>query len=99
MACMSIIRIDSDAVASASSGASASIARIQQEVQVLHAQLTNLQSSWQGPAASAFQGVVTSWHGTQQRVEADLTALTQALARTATHYADLEAATMRVFGG
>lgn len=96
---MSIIHIDSDAVASAAAGAAASIARIQHEVQTLHSQLGNLQASWQGPAATAFQSVVGNWHITQQRVEADLTAITNALARSAQHYAELEAATLRVFSG
>ena len=96
---MSIIRIDSDAVASAATAASASITRIQHEVHTLHTQLGNLESSWQGPAATAFQGLVASWHQTQQRVEADLSAITQALGRSAQHYAELEAATMRVFSG
>ena len=96
---MSIIRIDSDAVASAATAASVSIARIQHEVHTLHTQLGNLQSSWQGPAATAFQGLVVSWHQTQQRVETDLSAITEALRRSAQHYAELEAATLRVFSG
>jgi len=96
---MSIIHIDSDAVASAATGATASIARIQHEVQALHAQLGSLQTSWQGPAATAFQTAVSNWHLTQQRIEADLNAIAQALARSAQHYSDLEAATLRVFSG
>jgi len=96
---MSIIRVDSQAVATAAHSATSSIARIQHEVQVLHAQLVSLEHSWQGPAATAFQSVVGQWHQTQQRVESELTALATALSRSAQHYADLEAATLRAFGG
>lgn len=94
---MSIIRIDSQAVAAAASAASASIATLQNDVQNLHAHLTSLESSWQGPAATAFQGVVTAWHNTQQKVETDLQSLAEALGRVAQHYAELETATLRAF--
>jgi uncharacterized protein YukE len=45
----------------------------------------------------AFQNVVAQWHSTQQQVERDLTAITQALGHAARHYADIESATMRMF--
>ena len=53
---MTTYRVDSEAVLSAMSAARASSGRIQAEVAGLHAQLTNLQGSWSGQAATAFQG-------------------------------------------
>jgi early secretory antigenic target protein ESAT-6 len=94
---MTLIRIDSDAVSAAATSVTANIGRLQSEVASLHSQLTALQSSWQGPAAVAFQNVVGSWHRTQQQVEHDLTAITHALSQAARHYADIEAATLRMF--
>jgi early secretory antigenic target protein ESAT-6 len=94
---MALIRIDSEAVSSAAHAVSANIARLQGEVASLHTQLSGLQASWQGPAAMAFQQVVTQWHHTQQQVERDLTAITTALGQAARHYADIEAATLRMF--
>jgi WXG100 family type VII secretion target len=94
---MTLIRIDSDAVSSAATSITANIGRLQGEVATLHSQLTALQGSWQGPAAGAFQNVVSNWHRTQQQVERDLSAITHALAQAARHYAEIEAATLRMF--
>ena len=96
---MTYIRIDSDAVSAAAQSVTANIARLQHEVHSLHAQLTGLQASWQGSASTAFQSVVVQWHQTQQRVETDLSAITVALTQAARHYADIEAATLRMFSG
>ena len=63
----------------------------------LHGQLTNLQSSWTGQAASAFTGVVTEWKTTQQRVEENLAAINQALTHAGQQYAEIEAANARLF--
>jgi early secretory antigenic target protein ESAT-6 len=96
---MPTFHVDSDAVAHTSSAASASIARIQAEVAGLHSQLSNLQGSWSGAAASAFQAVVSEWHLTAQRVDENLTAIQQALTHAAATYQDIEAATARMFRG
>ena len=50
---MPVFHVDSEAVLHASSAAQQSISRIQSEVLALHSQLSNLQSSWSGTAASA----------------------------------------------
>lgn len=87
---MTRYQVDSDAVLSATGAVRASIGRIQGEVSGLHGQLVNLQGSWSGQAASSFQGVVTEWKATQQRVEENLAALNQALTRAGQQYADTE---------
>ncbi|HEV7565085.1 MAG TPA: WXG100 family type VII secretion target [Microbacteriaceae bacterium] len=94
---MTTFQVDSEAVLSATSAVRASIDRIQAEVSGLHGQLTSLQSSWSGQAASAFQGVITDWRATQQRVEESLAAINQALTQAAQQYAEIEAANARLF--
>ncbi|MDQ1588517.1 MAG: hypothetical protein QOJ77_1682 [Microbacteriaceae bacterium] len=94
---MTTFQVDSEAVLSATSAVRASIDRIQAEVGGLHGQLTSLQGSWSGQAASAFQGVITDWRATQQRVEEGLAALNQALTQAAQQYAEIEAANARLF--
>ena len=94
---MPIFHVDSEAVTQASHAASNSITRIQSEVAALHAQLSNLQGSWSGSAASAFQAVVTEWHQTAQRLDASLTSINQALQHAAVTYQDVESATARMF--
>lgn len=94
---MTRFQVDSDAVFSATSAVRNSITRIQSEVAGLHGQLTNLQSSWSGAAATAFQSVVTDWKGTQQRVEESLAAINHALTHAGQQYADIEAQNARLF--
>jgi WXG100 family type VII secretion target len=94
---MTTFQVDSEAVLSATSAVRASIDRIQAEVGGLHGQLTSLQSSWSGQAATAFQGVITDWRATQQRVEEGLAAINQALTQAAQQYAEIEAANARLF--
>lgn len=89
--------VDSEAVITATGAARSSIGRIQAEVNGLHGQLTNLQSSWTGPAATAFQGVVSEWKATQQRVEEALGAISQALTAAGQQYAEIEASNARLF--
>lgn len=82
---------------SATGAVRSSISRIQSEVAGLHGQLTNLQSSWSGQAATAFTGVVAEWTATQQRVEENLGAINQALTQAGQQYAEIEAANARLF--
>lgn len=95
---MTSYRVDSDAVMGTTAGMRASMARIQAEIAGLHSQLINLESSWSGPAATAFQAVVADWRATEQRVDESLTSLNQALAAAAQQYADIEQANARLFG-
>ena len=94
---MTRYQVDSEAVISATGAVRSSISRIQSEVAGLHGQLTNLQSSWTGQAASAFTGVVSEWKVTQQRVEENLAAINQALTQAGQQYAEIEAANARLF--
>ena len=94
---MSRYQVDSEAVLSATNTVRASIARIQTEVTGLNSQLTSLQGSWSGQAATAFQGVIADWHATQLRVEAGLEEINQALSRAGQQYADIEQANAQLF--
>ncbi len=95
---MTRYQVDSEAVLSATGAVRNSISRIQAEVAGLHGQLTNLQGSWTGQAATAFNGVVTDWKATQQRVEESLAAINQSLAQAGQQYAEIENANTRLFG-
>ena len=88
---------DRDAVAAATGNVRAAVSRIQAEVSGLHAQLANLQSSWTGQAATAFQGVVGDWKATQQRVEQSLAEINVALSQAGQLYAEAESQNARWF--
>jgi len=94
---MTQYQVDSEAVSTAVAATKGSIGRIQAEVIALHGQLTSLQGSWTGQAATAFQSVVTDWKSTEQRVSEALEALNTALNLAATQYAEIEAANARMF--
>jgi len=89
--------VDSEAVIGATGAVQATVERIRAETGGLHAQLTALQESWGGQAATAFQGVAAEWHATQQRVEEALAAISQALSQAGQRYAEIEAANARLF--
>jgi len=95
---MTRFQVDSDAVLGATTAVRASSERIRAEVAGLLAQLTGLEGSWSGTAASAFQGIVGEWRTTQAHVEQSLDAITQATALAAQQYADIEFANARLFG-
>jgi 6 kDa early secretory antigenic target len=94
---MTTYQVDSDAVAAATSTVRAAMSRIQGEVSGLHGQLVALQGSWTGQASIGFQGVVTDWKTTQQRVEESLAAIGVALDQAARGYADVEQANAALF--
>jgi len=94
---MSRYQVDSEAVLTTTGAARGSIDRIQSEVTGLHNQLTSLQDSWSGPAAIAFQGVVSEWHGLEQQLNQGLANLGRALAAAGQQYADTEEANARLF--
>ena len=95
---MTRYQVDSEAVLNATGAVRTTISRIQSEVSGLHGQLTNLESSWTGQAATAFSGVVNDWKLTQQRVEENLASINQALTQAGQQYADIESANARLFG-
>lgn len=94
---MTRYQVDSEAVLGATGAVRNSISRIQAEVAGLHGQLTNLQGSWTGQAASAFHAAVGDWKVTQQRVEENLATINSALTHAGQQYADIEAANARLF--
>lgn len=94
---MTRYQIDSEAVAAATVSVQAAASRIQSDVTGLHSRLVELQSSWTGQAAAAFQTVVVDWTATQRRVEESLQLLTSALAQAGQHYAEIELQNARLF--
>jgi WXG100 family type VII secretion target len=96
---MTRYQVDSEAVLGAHGAIQSTMSRIESEAASLKAQLLQLQASWSGPAASAFQTVVTDWTSTQQRVEQSLAAIGQGLGRAGQQYAEVEQANARMFAG
>lgn len=95
---MSRFQVDSAQVASVSSAVQGSITSITSEVERMMRLLVDLQGSWQGQAATSFQGVVTDWRGTQERVRASLEDINRALSTAGQSYAEVEAGAVRMFG-
>ena len=94
---MTTYHVDAAQVSAATQTVQTTIGRIQAEVASLLGQLSGLQSSWSGQAATAFQGAVSDWRTTQLHVEQSLTQLNHALAVAAAQYADAEQANARLF--
>jgi early secretory antigenic target protein ESAT-6 len=94
---MSSYHVDATQVVAATQTVKGTIGRIQSEVSSLLGQLSGLQASWSGQAATAFQGAVADWRETQLRVEQSLDSLNQALGVAATQYAEAEQANARLF--
>ena len=94
---MTRYQIDSEAVAAVTASVQAAASRIQADVSGLQARLLDLQGSWTGQAATAFQAVVADWTATQRRVEESLQLLNTGLARAGQHYAEIEVQNTRMF--
>ena len=94
---MASYQVDSEAVLSAHGAIQNTMSRIEAEAANLKSQLMNLQGSWTGAAAMAFQGVVGDWTATQQRVEQSLHSIGTALGAAGRQYADVELANARMF--
>ena len=94
---MTTYHVDAAQVSAATQSVQGTIGRIQSEVASLLAQLSGLQSSWTGHAATAFQAAVADWRGTQSHVEQSLAHLSHALGVAATQYVDAEQANARLF--
>ncbi len=90
--------VDSAAVTAASGAIDASAQQIRAEVDRMMRHLIDLQGTWQGQAATSFQGVVADWRGTQERVRAGLEEIQRALAAAGRQYAEVETATAAMFG-
>ncbi|MGM1016981.1 MAG: WXG100 family type VII secretion target [Actinomycetota bacterium] len=87
---MTVFTVDTDAVHAATGSTRATMERLQTESAALMAQLTQLQSSWTGSAATAFQACSEQWRGAQAHVEQALASISTALGSAATQYADAD---------
>lgn len=90
-------QVDSETVQSTASAAQATISRLQGEIAALHVQLVDLQASWSGAAAAAFQSGVSEWYAMQAQIEQALGTLLAALAQAGSTYAEAEQANARLF--
>ncbi|MGO1317568.1 MAG: WXG100 family type VII secretion target [Cellulomonadaceae bacterium] len=96
---MSRFQVDVEQVEWASAKTRASVETIRGEVQAMMGHLADLRASWQGGAATAFEGLMEQWSGAQAQVEQTLSEITVALDRTAQTYAQTEQDNMRLFAG
>lgn len=94
---MSRYEVDSAQVIQAGAAVQASAQQIGDEVDRMMRHLLDLQSSWQGQAATSFQAVVNDWRSTQERVRHSLEEIHRALAAAGRQYAEVEAATAAMF--
>ena len=94
---MTTYHVDAAQVSAATQTVQGTIGRIQAEVASLLGQLTGLQSSWSGHAATAPWNAVADWRATQLQVEQSLAQLNHALGIAATQYAEAEQANARLF--
>lgn len=94
---MATFSVDSDAVLTATSAIRSTADRLQGETAAMLGQLTQLQGSWTGAAAIAFQGVIDRWRVTQRDLEAVLGDIGSALAQAGSQYAHTEAAASGLF--
>ncbi|MDO9590735.1 MAG: WXG100 family type VII secretion target, partial [Microcella sp.] len=74
-----------------------SIARFQTEAAGLHSNLSGLQATWSGAAATAFHSLLGEWTSAYQRVEQTLTAMNEALNHAGQGYAEVEQQAARMF--
>lgn len=70
---------------------------IKSEVQAMTSVLMQMEGTWTGGAAAAFQSALGQWRVTQQQVEASLEALAAALNAAARQYSEVEGANLRLF--
>ncbi len=94
---MTRFQVDSDIVMGTTGSVRARIETITGEVDAMVRQLTELQSTWSGEAAAAFQGIVADWRGTQRRVEESAVHLNTALAKAGSQYREIERANADLF--
>ena len=94
---MATFSVDSDAVLTATGAIRATADRLQGETAAMLGQLTQLQGSWTGAAAIAFQGVIDRWRLTQRELEAALGDIGTALSPAGSQSAQTAAAASGLF--
>ncbi|MEN9715078.1 MAG: hypothetical protein RJA35_545 [Actinomycetota bacterium] len=96
---MTRILVDSEQVLATNTVVQSTIDKLQTDVNTLHTQLVNLQSSWQGQAANSFQELASKWRTTATLVQQQLGEIGQALTTAAKQYQEIEAINQRLFLG
>lgn len=94
---MAIYMVDSEQLQLTVTNTHASIGRVQAEVAALLSNLTALEGSWTGEAATAFQGLVQQWRTTQAQVESSIGAINSALGSASVSYGTVEGDVRRLF--
>lgn len=94
---MAQFSVDSDAVLTATGAIRNTADRLQSETAAMLGQLTQLQSSWTGSAAIAFQSVVDRWRLTQRDLESALGEIGLALSSAGKQYLQTEATAAGLF--
>ena len=87
---MAQFTVDSDSLLHAKAQAFQSSERLRSEVLSLMSQVQQLEASWQGAAAQAFQGLAAEWQGLHAQVEAALSDLAHRLEVAGTGYQQVE---------
>lgn len=95
---MAVFQIDTSDLLAKSQNVEATLGRIQSDVNMMEGQLRQLQETWKGSAAGAFQEVLTQWRSTQAQVEQSLASVRQAMASASSQYEETESANTRIFG-
>ena len=94
---MPMFTVDSEEVQTKAAAVQATVGRVQSETSALRAQLADLQRSWTGTAAAAFQGSADQWRTVQAQVDEALQMLGQSLSAAGTGYAEAERAAASMF--
>lgn len=94
---MAQYHVDAAEISRGAQRATQSGERIRAEVAGLLATLTALEGTWQGGAASAFNGVLEQWRGAQAQVESALESMGLALGQAAQEYEAAEQQASRLF--
>ncbi|WP_150461950.1 WXG100 family type VII secretion target [Nesterenkonia ebinurensis] len=94
---MAVFQIDTADLMAKSGTVEATLSRIQSDVNSMEGQLRQLQETWKGSAAVAFQDVLTQWRATQAQVEQSLQSVRQAMAAASSHYENVENANTQIF--
>ncbi|HYO85217.1 MAG TPA: WXG100 family type VII secretion target [Dermatophilaceae bacterium] len=92
-------QVDTQQIQAAAAEITRISAQIDADVAAMMMRLTSLQDAWRGAAAMGFQGVVTSWSGTQRHVKESLDQIRLALSRAGDRYAEVEAVNTTLFHG
>lgn len=94
---MAVLKADTEHMNASAQKVAAAVERVRAEVRSLRVDLEGLGASWQGQAATNFQGVVAQWAGTHVQVESSLDAIGLALQQASVGYQEIESSNARLF--